>query len=388
MTMDIKELDKEYIAGTYGRAPLVAVSGKGAKVLDEDGKEYIDLGSGIAVNSFGVCDDEWVAAVEAQLHQLQHLSNLYYTQPQVKLAQALCERTGMKRVFFANSGAEANECAIKCARKYSHDKYGDGRSTIITLINSFHGRTMATLSATGQDSFHVHFAPFLEGFKNAPANDFDAIKALCGEDVCAVMLELVQGEGGVLPLEKEYVQAVAELCAQRDILLIIDEVQTGNGRTGSLYAYMQYDIMPDIVSTAKGLAGGLPMGACLMGEKLKDTLSAGTHGSTFGGNPISAAGAISIVNRIDDDFLKEVSEKSEYIKNYLKAVKGVKGISGMGLMLGIETERDSKEIANECLEKGLLVLTAKSKVRLLPALNISYGELDEGLKILKEVIEK
>ena len=386
--MDIKELDKEYIAGTYGRAPLVAVSGKGAKVLDEDGKEYIDLGSGIAVNSFGVCDDEWVAAVEAQLHQLQHLSNLYYTQPQVKLAQALCERTGMKRVFFANSGAEANECAIKCARKYSHDKYGDGRSTIITLINSFHGRTMATLSATGQDSFHVHFAPFLEGFKNAPANDFNAIKALCGEDVCAVMLELVQGEGGVLPLEKEYVQAVAELCAQRDILLIIDEVQTGNGRTGSLYAYMQYDIMPDIVSTAKGLAGGLPMGACLMGEKLKETLSAGTHGSTFGGNPICAAGALSIISRLDEKLMEQVRAKSAYIFSELEGAKGVKSVTGLGLMLGISCERPAKEIAAECLEQGVIVLTAKDRVRLLPPLNITQEDLEKAILILKGVIGK
>ena len=386
--MDIKELDKTYIAGTYGRAPLVAVSGKGALVYDENGKEYIDLGSGIAVDSFGICDDEWTAAVEAQLHKLQHLSNLYYTEPQAKLAQMLCERTGMRKVFFGNSGAEANECAIKTARKYSDDKYGAGRSTIITLQNSFHGRTLATLSATGQDSFHTHFGPFLEGFKFAPANDLEAFKSMCDGTVCALMLELIQGEGGVLPLEKDYVKAAAEYCAASDILLIIDEVQTGNGRTGSLYAYMQFDISPDIVSTAKGLAGGLPMGACLLGEKVKDTLDAGSHGSTFGGNPICAAGALSILSRLDDTLMESVRAKGEYIKNELEGAKGVKSVAGMGLMLGIETERPSRDVLNECREAGVIVLTAKTKVRLLPPLNIKQEELEKAIQILKGVIAK
>ncbi|MGI5986324.1 MAG: aminotransferase class III-fold pyridoxal phosphate-dependent enzyme, partial [Oscillospiraceae bacterium] len=316
--MDIKQLDNTYIANTYSRASFVAMSGKGALVRDEDGKEYIDLGSGIAVNSFGICDDEWTHAVEEQLHKIQHISNLYYTEPQARLAQMLCERTDMKKVFFGNSGAEANECAIKCARKYSSDKYGARRSTIITLIDSFHGRTMAALSATGQESMHVHFGPFLEGFKYAPANNFAALEALCDGTVCAVMLELVQGESGVNPLDKAYVDKVAALCAERDILLIVDEVQTGNGRTGSLYAYMQYGIKPDIVSTAKGLAGGLPLGCTMLGEKVENTLSAGTHGSTFGGNPICAAGAISIISRIDDALLEEVKKKGEYIKSELE----------------------------------------------------------------------
>ncbi len=386
--MDIKELDNEYIANTYSRAPLVAVRGKGAKVYDEDGKEYIDLGSGIAVDTFGICDEPWILAVEEQLHKLQHLSNLYFTEPQAKLAKLLCQKTGMKKVFFGNSGAEANECAIKCARKYSHDKYSHDRSNIITLQNSFHGRTLATLSATGQDSFHVHFGPFLGGFVNTPANDFEALKSVCDGSVAAVILELVQGEGGVLPLDKDYIKAVAHLCKEQDILLIIDEVQTGNGRTGSLYAYMQYNIQPDIVSTAKGLAGGLPMGACLMGEKVKDTLSAGTHGSTFGGNPICAAGALSIVSRLDEALMKGVKAKGEYIKNELEGAKGVKSLTGLGLMLGIETERPAKDIAAECLQSGVIVLTAKNKVRLLPPLNIDNKNLIKAIQILKGVIAK
>ncbi|NLH00637.1 MAG: aspartate aminotransferase family protein [Clostridiales bacterium] len=384
--MDTKQLDNTYIANTYSRFPLVAVSGQGAVITDENGKEYIDLGSGIAVNSFGICDDEWISAVETQLRKIQHISNLYYTEPQAALAKLLCEKTGMKKVFFANSGAEANECAIKCARKYSSDKYGSGRSTIITLTNSFHGRTMATLSATGQDSMHIHFGPFLDGFNYAPANEFPAFEALCDETVCAVMLELVQGEGGVNPLDKEYVSAIAKLCSERDILLIIDEVQTGNGRTGTLYAYMQYVIRPDIVTTAKGLAGGLPMGCAMLGEKVQDTLTAGTHGSTFGGNPICAAGALSILSRIDDKLLSDVRKKGEYIKNELEGAPGVKSVSGLGLMLGIETEKDAKETALQCLEQGVIVLTAKNKVRLLPPLNIKQDELKKAIQILKGVI--
>lgn len=384
--MDIKQQDNNYIAATYGRSPLVAVSGKGSLVQDIDGKEYIDLGSGIGVNCFGICDDEWTHAVETQLHKLSHLSNLYYTVPQAELAQMLCERTGLKKVFFGNSGAEANECAIKCARKYSSDKYGEGRSTIITLINSFHGRTMATLTATGQDAMHVSFGPFLEGFKYAPANDFEAASALCDETVCAIMLELVQGEGGVIPLEHDYVAAVAKLCKERDILLIIDEVQTGNGRTGTLYTYMQYDIMPDIVTTAKGLGGGLPFGCAMLGEKTQDTFTAGTHGTTFGGNPICAAGALSILPRLDESLLAEVNKKGEYIKAELEGAPGVKSITGLGLMLGIETEKNAKIIALECLQKGVIVLTAKSKVRLLPPLNIKQEELAKAICILKGVI--
>lgn len=386
--MDIKKLDGEYIAHSYGRFDAVLSEGHGSTVIDENGKEYIDFGSGIGVTAFGFNDSEWKEAVISQLNKVQHTSNLYYTEPCAKLAQLLCKKTGMKKVFFANSGAEANEGAIKFARKYSFDKYGEGRSTIITLVNSFHGRTITTLAATGQDSFHTTFAPFTQGFKYCPANDIDALKNMVTDDVCAIMFECVQGEGGVNTLEYDFVKAIESIANEKDILMIVDEVQTGNGRTGKYFAYENFDIKPDIVSTAKGLAGGLPMGAVIFGEKLKDTVTPGSHGSTFGGNPVCAAGAVSVVSRIDNDFLAEVCRKSEYIKEFLGKVKGVKSISGMGLMLGIETERNAKEICAECLEKGLLVLTAKTKIRLLPALNISEQELEKGLNILKEVIEK
>ncbi len=384
--MDTVLQDKSYVASTYGRAPLIAVSGKGAVIKDENGREYIDLGSGIAVNTFGVCDEPWIAAVEEQLHSLQHLSNLYYTRPQAALAQLLCEKTGMEKVFFSNSGAEANECAIKTARKYSSDKYGGGRSCIITLENSFHGRTMATLSATGQPAMHQSFAPFLEGFKYAPANDFNAMKSLCDGSVCAIMMELVQGEGGVNPLDRDYVRQAAELCRENDLLLIIDEVQTGNGRTGSLYAFMQYGITPDIVTTAKGLAGGLPLGATLLGSKTAATLTPGSHGSTFGGNPVCAAGAISILSRLDEKLFAEVREKSAYIFGSLSGAAGVKSVTGLGLMIGIETERPAGELAARCLAKGIIVLTAKSKIRLLPPLNIETAQLEKAIEILKGVL--
>lgn len=387
--MNTKELDNEYIAHSYGRFDVCLTKGKGSTLYDEQGKKYIDFGSGIGVSAFGICDDEWVNAVSEQLNKVQHTSNLYYTEPCAVLAKMLCEKTEMKRVFFANSGAEANEGAIKFARKYSFDKYGEGRSTIITLTDSFHGRTITTLAATGQDMFHTTFGPFTPGFKYCPANDVEALKQMITDDVCAVMFECIQGEGGVNILTPEFVSAIKDIAEKNDILMIVDEVQTGNGRTGKYFAYENYGITPDIVSTAKGLAGGLPMGAVLFGEKLKDTVTPGSHGSTFGGNPIAAAGAISIVKRLDDEFLAEVSKKGEYIKKMLFDIKGVKSVDSMGLMLGISTDKDAGEIAKSCLENGLLVLTAhKNKVRLLPALNISYDEIDEGLKILKEVIEK
>lgn len=386
--MNTKEKDNEFVSHAYGRFDVALSSGKGSTVWDENGKEYIDFGSGIGVTAFGIADEEWKSAVEAQLDKIQHTSNLYYTKPCADLAMLLCEKTGMKKVFFANSGAEANEGMIKFARKYSFDKYGEGRKTIITLVNSFHGRTITTLSATGQDGFHTVFGPFTPGFKYCPANDIKALNDMITNDVCAIMFECVQGEGGVLNLSEEFVHEIAKIGAEKDILIAVDEVQTGNGRTGKYFAYMNYGITPDIVSTAKGLAGGLPMGAVLFGEKLKDTVTPGSHGSTFGGNPIAAAGAISIVERIDDKFLNEVAAKGDYIRDYLGKIKGVKSISGMGLMLGIETEKPAKDIAAECLERGLLVLTAKTKIRLLPALNISKNELDKGLNILKEVIEK
>jgi len=385
--MDIKELDKTYIANTYARFPFVAVSGSGARVTGENGVTCIDLGSGIAVDAFGVCDPDWVAAVDAQIHKIQHFSNLFYTEPQTKLAEMLCQRTGMHKVFFGNSGAEANECAIKAARKYSFDKYGAGRHDIVTLQNSFHGRTMATLTATGQDSLHPDFfGPYLDGFLYAPANDFDALTALCGETVCAVMLELVQGEGGVNPLDREYVQKVEDFCHEKDILLLIDEVQTGNGRTGTLYAWQQYGVEPDIMTTAKGLGGGLPLGACLFGEKTADTLTAGTQGSTFGGNPVCCAGALSILSRIDGKLLADVRQKGEFIKGELDGAPGVKSVTGLGLMLGIETEKNAKDIANACLARGVVVLTAKNKVRLLPPLNIAWEDLRQAIQILKGVI--
>ncbi len=385
--MNTKELDNQYVAHAYGRFDVALTKGQGSTLYDEDGKKYIDFGSGIGVTAFGINDPVWTKAVEEQLHRVQHTSNLYYTAPCAKLALLLCEKSGMKKVFFGNSGAEANEGAIKFARKYSFDKYGAGRSTIITLVNSFHGRTITTLAATGQDSFHTVFDPFTPGFKYCPANDIEALQAAATDDVCAVLFECVQGEGGVNNLSPTFVNAIAKLAKEKDILIAVDEVQTGNGRTGTYFAYQQYGITPDIVTTAKGLGGGLPIGAVLFGEKLQDTMTPGSHGSTFGGNPVVAAGACSIVERIDDDFLSEVQRKSEKIRTALAKVKGVQSISGMGLMLGIETDKPAGEVAKACLANGLLILTAKTKLRLLPALNISDAELDEGLEILKGVLE-
>lgn len=386
--MSITSNDKQFVANTYARFPIELVSGKCAILKDSNGKEYIDLGSGIAVNIFGVADDEWQKAVTHQLSVLPHTSNLYYSEPCSTLAELLCERTGMKKVFFSNSGAEANECAIKVARKYAFDKYGDeSHSTIITLKNSFHGRTIATLKATGQDVFHTDFGPFPEGFVYAEANNFDDVKKFVDTDKCiAVMMELVQGEGGVCKLDENFVKSVAELVKEKDMLLIIDEVQTGNGRTGELYAYMHYGIQPDIVTTAKGLGGGLPIGATMLGENVENVLTYGSHGSTFGGNPVSCAGACNIIKRIDDKLLSEVKEKSSYIFSELEGAKGVKSVSGLGLMIGVETEKPAKEVANACIEKGVLVLTAKTKVRLLPSLNIDWDDLKKAIRILKEVI--
>lgn len=387
---DIKSLDKEYIAGTYGRFDLAIVKGKGSLLYDEKGKEYIDLGSGIAVNAFGVADDEWKAAVIEQLGKVNHTSNLYYSEPDALLAKELCTRTGMKKVFFANSGAEANECAIKVARKYSNDKYGEDRNVIITLVNSFHGRTITTLSATGQDVFHKSFGPFTDGFVYATAGDLEGVKTLCKQNkVCAIMMELVQGEGGVIALDKDFVLGVEQLCKENDYCLIIDEVQTGNGRTGKLYAFQNYGITPDIVSTAKGLAGGLPFGACMMGEKCKDVLQPGDHGSTFGGNPVCSAGALNVLSRIDDELLDSVVKKSEHIKERLLKCKYVEDVSGLGLMMGISVKNGTaKDVVNTAITKGCIPLTAKTKVRLLPALNIPMDILDRGIDILIESIEE
>jgi len=389
--MTIKELDQSFIAATYGRHDVTFVRGRGAELFDDAGRRYIDLGGGIAVNSFGIADETWAAAVKAQVDLLQHVSNHYYTEPQAVLAQLLCERTDMRRVFFSNSGAEANECAIKAARKFAGDKYGASvRPNIVTLYNSFHGRTVTTLSATGQESFHKDFGPFTPGFLHVPANDITAMKrALEPGDVCAVMMELIQGEGGVVTLEPAYVREVAALCARQDVLLVIDEVQTGNGRTGELYCYMNYRIRPDIVSTAKGLAGGLPMGATLFNEKAMFVLGPGSHGSTFGGNPVCAAGAVSVIGRLTDDLLAEVREKGAYIREELERAPGVRSVDGLGLMLGVEPERrPANEVLLACLERGVVVLTAKEKIRLLPPLNIPMPLLKEAVAVLKEELAK
>ncbi len=386
--MNIKEKDSLYIANTYARFPLTLKNGKGSLVWDDEGKEYIDLGTGIAVNTFGFCDDEWADAVSKQLNMLQHASNLYYTEPCVKLAEMLCERTGMKKVFFSNSGAEANECAIKVARKYAAQKKGSDCYKIITLKNSFHGRTITTLSATGQDVFHKDFLPLTEGFLYCEANNIEELTNLVeNNNIAAIMFETVQGEGGVLPLSGEFVKTIFSLAEKYDILTIADEVQTGNGRTGKLYGFMNYSVTPDIVSTAKGLGGGLPLGATMLGSKAEFVLSSGDHGSTFGGNPVACAGAVNILSRIDSKLLENVNRKSEYIISRLSRAFGVKSISGKGLMLGIETEKDASEVITECRNRGLLVIKAKNKVRLLPALNIPDDLLTRAMDILIEVLE-
>lgn len=384
---DIIEEDKKYIAGTYARFPVAFKEGKGSRLYDYDGREYVDCGSGIAVNIFGVNDEEWKNAVIAQLNSIQHASNLYYTKPQADLARLLCERTGAKKVFFGNSGAEANECAIKAARKYGEIKYGADRKQIITLKESFHGRTLATLAATGQDAFHKYYGPFPEGFVYADPT-IEGVEACMNERTCAVMIECIQGESGVNVLDKNFVQAVEKLCRERDIIFICDEVQTGNGRTGRLYAYQAYGVSPDIVTTAKGLGGGLPIGACMLFEKCAGVFGHGDHGSTFGGNPAVCAGAYSILSRIDEKLLVSVREKGEYFREGLKKIDGVKEVTGMGLMIGIHTDKPAAEVANECMKRGLLVLTAHSNVRLLPPLTISKDDIDFALKILNEVISQ
>ena len=382
---NIKELDKKYVANTYARFPVLLEHGSGSLVYDDAGKEYIDLGAGIAVTSFGIADSEWAAAVTQQLTKLQHCSNLYFTGPCAELAEKLCELSGMKKVFFGNSGAEANECAIKAARKYSFDKYGPDRYKIVTLVDSFHGRTIATLSATGQPELQNGFQPMVPGFIYTPANDCEALKALVESEsgICAFMFELIQGESGVNVLTQEFVDCMVSLAKEHDILLVDDEVQSGNGRTGTLYAWMQYGFTPDIMSTAKGLGGGLPIGACLLGEKVQDTMGAGTHGSTFGGNPAVCAGALNILSRIDGKLLADVKAKGEYIVKELSGAPGVKGISGKGLMIGIETEKSAGEVLNECMANGVLVLTAHGKVRLVPALNIPMELVEKAVAVIK-----
>lgn len=383
---ELTQLDQRYVANTYARFPVEILSGKGSVVYDGQGREYIDLGSGIGVTAFGIGDPVWNQAVIDQLNKVQHTSNLYYTEPCARLAALLCEKTGMKKVFFANSGAEANECAIKVARKYAAEKKGGEYYTIVTLENSFHGRTLTTLAATGQAHFHSLFQPLTPGFVHTPANDLEALKRTALESkAAAILIECVQGEGGVHVLEADFVRGIAEFAAREDILLIVDEVQTGNGRTGALYAYMNYGITPDIVSTAKGLGGGLPLGAALLGEKVENVLGYGDHGSTFGGNPVCCAGALSILQRLDSAFLEEVREKGDYIRRTLQGAKGIQSVTGMGLMVGILPEKPASEVVQKCVGAGVLCLTAKDKVRLLPALNIPMETLGKALDIIKKV---
>ena len=381
--MTTLEKDQAYVAHTYKRFPLEIVSGHGSLVRDAQGKEYIDLGSGIAVTSFGVADEAWISAVETQLHKVQHMSNLYYTAPCADLAEALCTRTGFSRVFFSNSGAEANECAIKVARKWAAERHGPACSTIVTLSGSFHGRTLTTLAATGQEHYHELFQPLTPGFVHIAPGDLDALERLCADGtVAAVLVECIQGEGGVIPLDPAFASALQRFVRDRDILLLVDEVQTGNGRTGALYAYMNYGLQPDAVSTAKGLAGGLPLGATLLSEKLADVLSYGDHGSTFGGNPIACAGALSVLSRLTPAFLDEVARKGAYLRSRFEGAPGIRSVSGMGLMLGLETERPASEVVSDCMARGVLCLTAKQKVRLLPALNIPDDLLAKAADII------
>ena len=384
--MSIMDMDKAYVAGTYKRFPVEIVSGKGSHAVDSQGKTYVDMGSGIGVTAFGYGDEAWKAAVCAQLDKVQHTSNLYYNAPCAQLAKLLCEKTGMKKVFFSNSGAEANECAIKAARKYSAEKKGTDCYTIVTLQNSFHGRTLTTLAATGQDHFHQLYQPLTPGFVHVPANDIQALKDCVAKvKVAGILMEVVQGEGGVLPLTAEYLAAANKLAHEQDIPLMMDEVQIGNGRSGKLYGYMNFDVQPDIVSTAKGLGGGLPIGACLLGEKVQNVLGFGDHGSTYGGNPVCCAGGVSIIGRLTDDFLAEVQKKSAYVFQTLTGAPGIESVTGLGLMIGVKPVAPAAEVVKKCMERGVLCLTAKNKVRLLPALNIPMEDLKFAVETIRTV---
>ena len=384
----IKQLDSENIMHTYARYDVCLTHGSGVYAYDDSDKKYIDVSSGIGVNSLGYCNPGWVKAVTEQASKIQHISNYYYSPVAGELAEKLTKATGLSKVFFGNSGAEANECAIKVARKYSFDKYGADRNRIVTLENSFHGRTIATLSATGQDVFHNYFFPFVDGFDYAKANDIESLLSKITDKTCAVMLETVQGEGGVNILKPDYLKEVRKICDERDILLIVDEVQTGVCRTGKLYGYMHSGIIPDIVTSAKGLGGGLPIGICMVGEKLSEVMGPSSHGTTFGSNPVVCAGANYIIDTVNNpDFIEEVNKKGEYIKEELLKIKGVKAVRQQGLMIGIEVEDNAGDIAKKCTENGLLIITAKTLLRMLPPLNITYDEIDEALSILKKVME-
>ena len=384
---ELQALDKQYVAGTYARFPVEIVRGKGSLVYDTEGKEYIDLGTGIGVTAFGIGDEGWKAAVIGQLDLVQHTSNLYYTEPCARLAELLCAKTGLKKVFFGNSGAEANECAIKVARKYAAEKKGAEYNVIVTLKNSFHGRTLTTLAATGQEHYHELYQPLTPGFVHTEAGNMEELVKIVAEyKVAGILIECIQGEGGVNVVDGDYIRAVATLCEKEDILFMVDEVQTGNGRTGKLYAYMNFGVVPDVVTTAKGLGGGLPIGACLLGEKVEGVLGFGDHGSTYGGNPIACAGACNVISRVDDELLAEVVAKGDYLKKAFEGAKGVKSVSGLGLMVGIETERPAAEVVKAAIGKGVLALTAKNKVRLLPALNIPMEQLKKAVEILLSIM--
>ena len=387
---EIQALDQQYVIHTYNRFPVAIDHGQGATVWDVEGKEYIDFGAGIGVCSLGHGNQKWVQAIADQAAKLGHISNLYYAQPYAQVAQKLCTRTGMSKAMFANSGAEANEAMIKLARKRSFDKYGKGRGTIITLHNSFHGRTITTLAATGQDKFHNYFFPFTEGFRYADADDLDSVEAVAGHDVCAVMVELVQGEGGVRPLSRQFVQELAELCQKRDWLLLADEVQSGMGRTGTLFAFQQYGVRPNVVSFAKGIAGGLPFGGIMVGESCQDVFTPGTHGTTFGGNPIAAAAACCVLDTMDDAFLLQVQEKGDYLRSRIESMDlpCLGATRGLGLMIGVEVkgEKTNQELAAKLVQHGLLCLTAGPDLRLLPPLVITREELDKGLAIMKAAL--
>lgn len=388
--MNTKEKDLKYIMHTYGRYDVALKSGKGAVAYDENGKKYIDVSSGIGVNSLGYCDGGWADAVSKQANTIQHMSNYFYSEQASNLAEKLCTLTGLAKVCFGNSGAEANECAIKIARKYSFDKYGENRNEIITLKNSFHGRTVTTLSATGQDIFHNYFFPFTEGFAYVEADDFAALKSAVTDKTCAVMLELIQGEGGVNILKKDYVQSLVKFCNENDILVIVDEVQTGIGRTGKLFAFENYGVIPDLVTAAKGLGGGLPIGLCMCGEKLKDVMSPSAHGTTFGANPVVCAGANYVIDAVTSGgFLDEVSKKGAYLEEKLLKLENVKNVRRMGLMVGIELEAgDVHGIAEKCVENGLLIITAKNLLRMLPPLVITYDEIDGAVSILEKTLKE
>lgn len=388
-SIEIKERDRQYILGTYNRSDLCIVKGNGSTCYSPEGKKYIDFSSGIGVNSLGFCEEGWVKAVTHQMNTLQHTSNLFFTEPCGELAEILIQRSGFDKVFFCNSGAEANEGAIKAARKYSFMKYGKDRYEIITLTDSFHGRTLAAITATGQDGYHKYFDPFVEGFAYAKVNDMEDMRTKISHRTCAIMIELIQGEGGVNTLDADYVTALYHLCKEKDLLLIVDEVQTGIGRTGKLFAYEHFGVQPDLITVAKGLGAGLPIGGILFDKSCSHVLEPGDHGTTFGGNPVICAGGVEVLKRIDSGFLNQVAEKGNLMKAQIEKMEGVLEVTGLGMMLGLSLkDKRTGEVAKSALELGLITLTAKDKLRLLPPLNITHEEINEGLGLLQKALKR